>query len=247
MKPYFLIALILLSCQAKSQKTENKIAVAASHFLESLDKSQIKKATYPFEDSERFNWHFVPRSRNGVPLKEMNETQKKAAYDLLKTTLNEQGYEKAIAIIQMEIILRELEGRGENDPYRDPVNYYFTIFGKPDDKETWGWRIEGHHLALNFSSLTGKIASATPTFWGSNPGIVPNGKEKGKQILKKEVDLAFKLLHSLSEDQKKKAIFAEDAPLMIYLQGISEKPLCSNPRGLFLEKWIKNNRKFYSA
>ena len=45
----------------------------------------------------------------------------------------------------------EIEGRGPNDSYRDPLNYYITIFGTPSKEKPWGWRMEGHHLAITFS------------------------------------------------------------------------------------------------
>jgi len=29
--------------------------------------------------------------------------------------------------------------------------YFFSVFGTPSAKDRWGWRVEGHHLALNFN------------------------------------------------------------------------------------------------
>ena len=40
--------------------------------LESLDDAQRRTAQWPFDDAERFNWHFVPRERAGVPIEEMS-------------------------------------------------------------------------------------------------------------------------------------------------------------------------------
>ena len=78
--------------------------------------------------------------------------------------------------MSLEQILRELEkGSG---PVRDPELYYLTIFGKPEDRGTWGWRIEGHHLSLNFALEDGKIVAATPAFFGSNPGEVRQGPRR---------------------------------------------------------------------
>ncbi|MBD0258423.1 MAG: DUF3500 domain-containing protein [Cytophagales bacterium] len=52
---------------------------AARAFLGALSEEQRRTATYPFTDEERFNWHFVPRDRKGLPLRDMNADQRKAA------------------------------------------------------------------------------------------------------------------------------------------------------------------------
>ena len=113
--------------------------------------------------------------------------------------------------MDLEIVLREIENRGPDDTYRDPVNYYISIFGTPSKDKAWGWRLEGHHVALNFASVNNEIVSSTPSFFGSNPGTVPRGPEKGKQILKRETDLGFELCNSLTAGQKQKAIISEKA------------------------------------
>ena len=145
-------------------------------------------------------------------LKEMSESQRAAAMDLLKATLSEQGSQKAIAIMQLEIILKELEKSPKENERRDPLKYYFSIFGKPSLTTVWGWRIEGHHVSLNFTSNGKKVVSGTPLFMGTNPGIVPSGDHKGYQIQKDEANLAFELLNSFDEEQLKKAIYSKTAP-----------------------------------
>ena len=56
---------------------------------------------------------------------------------------------KATTIMSLEEILRDQEkGKG---PVRDPDLYFISIFGKPSATGTWGWRVEGHHLAINFT------------------------------------------------------------------------------------------------
>lgn len=215
MKTLLTLCLALVYCIGTFAQNaiSNKLIVnAASDFLKLLDKSQLEKINYAYESDERSNWYFVPKARNGLMLKEMNDSQKEAAMNLLKASLGQQGQEKAIAIIQLEIILKELEKAPPESDYRSPVKYYFTIFGTPDAKKLWGWRIEGHHISLNFSSESGKIVSATPLFFGSNPGIVPSGEKKGYQILKDEANFGFELLNSFSPEQLQKVILSEKAP-----------------------------------
>src|SRR5262245_31262766 len=107
------------------------LADQANKFLNTLTPELKAKAVYAFDDNERFNFHFVPRSRNGVSFRELSPAQKDAAFSLLKSSLSGQGYKKATSIIELENILRDVEGRSPSDTYRDPLNYYFTIFGSP--------------------------------------------------------------------------------------------------------------------
>jgi Protein of unknown function (DUF3500) len=212
----FLISLLLLFPSIIFAQENKKTLEAARIFLKSLDEKQLAKATFPFEDEERFKWFFVPIERKGLPLREMSETQKASAIALLKASVNKQASEKAIAIMQLEIILKEIEKLAPDNDRRHPEKYYFTFFGKPDAKTPWAWRIEGHHVSLNFSSVDGKMSSATPMFFGSNPARVPSGPNEGKEIMKIESDLGFQMVASLTEAQQKQAILSETAPNDIY-------------------------------
>lgn len=191
---------------------DHMIVSRANDFLTLLDQDQTDKATYDFDDDERFDWHYVPRERNGISFNDLNEKQRQAALALLRASLSEQGYQKANNIMALENILREVENRTADDTYRDPMNYSITIFGKPGESAVWGWRLEGHHISLNFSSADGGIVSSTPTFWGSNPAIVRSGRYTGRQILKQESDLGFTLVNSLNANQMRIAVVSQKAP-----------------------------------
>ena len=205
-----LLAFVVFAPKA-NKSLESGLIEAVQQFQQTLDQDQQSRLTYNFEDDERYNWHFVPRDRNGLPLKTMNEDQRQAAMNLLKLSLSETGYEKAQNVMELENVLRLVEDRPANDTYRDPENYYFTIFGNPQPGEAWGWRLEGHHLSLNFSSLSNEIVSATPTFFGANPANVPRGPKKGWRVLQPEEDLGRSLVKSLNEEQLQIAMVAEEA------------------------------------
>jgi hypothetical protein len=207
---FFLFLILFFVCGEIAAQSKEHVA-KANQFLASLNEELKSKVSYAYEDEERFNWHFVPRSRNGLSFHDMNPQQKAAAMALLKASLSEQGYQKASSIFVLEAILREVEGRSADDTYRDPLNYFFTVFGTPSADQVWGWRIEGHHLALNFSSVNGVIEASTPSFMGANPGVVPKGSERGKQVLKQETNLGFLLINSLSAAQLKVAKFSATA------------------------------------
>lgn len=221
---------------ADSQVVAEEMGVAANNFLVTLSSEQAAKAGYSLNDNERFNWNFIPRERKGLPLKEMTPEQKHLAHALLSTALSHRGYLKASTIMSLEQVLRDLEqGRG---PTRDPELYFVTVFGKPDSKGTWGWRVEGHHLALNFMVVEGKDISVTPSFLGSNPGEIREGPRKGLRVLGAEEDLARQLVKSLNEEQKKVAIYTNTAPREI-ITGNDRKAKALTPMGISAAKLNK--------
>src|SRR5258708_37152065 len=50
-----------------------EMAQAATNFLRSLNAEQREKAGFDLKSEERFDWHFIPRPRKGLPFKEMTE------------------------------------------------------------------------------------------------------------------------------------------------------------------------------
>jgi len=244
-----------LSCQSQSNDPANShskparedldgMAAAANKFLLSLSEKQKSKIQFDFDDNERYNWHYVPKSRKGIPLKELAGTQYSAAMELLRTALSDTGFKKTTDIIHLEGILRGVEGRPENDDYRDPGKYYFSIFGNPATDTIWGWRLEGHHISFNFSANNNTIVSGTPGFLGTNPAMVLSGPEKGKYILKNETELGFALLQSLDASQGKKAVIDNDAPSEI-ITGSDRKAMIENPEGIFYSELNSSQQKLF--
>jgi hypothetical protein len=191
-----------------------RMTEAATMFLESLSSEQRARASFPFNCDERYHWTYTPGPRNGLPLKAMTAAQRTAALRLFDAGLSAQGVATAQQIIAHEAILRETERieqfmSGED---RDPELFYFTIFGTPSGAEPWGWRVNGHHLALNFTVADGALVSATPLFFGANPAEVRHGHARGLRILAAEEDLARALLGSLDTGQKTLAIVDPVAP-----------------------------------
>jgi len=185
-----------------------EMAEAANNFLAALTPEQKSKAFYEFKDDQRFDWHFIPKPRKGLPLKEMTSPQRLLAHALLSSGLSQRGYMKATSIMSLEQILYEIENKS---PTRDADLYYVTVFGAPG-KEAWGWRVEGHHLSLNFALKDEEILSVTPSFLGTNPAQIQSGPRKGLRVLGGEEDLARQLVKSLTPDQRKAAVINTDAP-----------------------------------
>ena len=197
---------------AEEQKsTGGKMTDAAAKFLDALTPEQKAKATYAFHDKERVNWIYVPvqdkdkrPGRKGLRLEEMNEDQKKAVLELLHSGTSASGFQQAVTIMSLENILLELEKNGAM--VRNPGWYFVTVFGTPAKTGSWGWRIEGHHLSLNFTVKDGQVASATPAFFGANPAEIKSGDRKGQRILGDVEDAATALVKSLDAEQKKAAV-----------------------------------------
>lgn len=195
---------------AVADETGSAMADAAGRFLAALDDAQRAKASFAFESPERTNWHWIPRERQGVPIKAMNPEQRALAFGLLNTGLSTAGAIKATTIMSLEGLLKVMEhGTG---PVRDPELYFFSIFGEPGPRGVWGWRIEGHHLALNYTLSQGSVVSATPFMFGSNPAEVKEGPRKGLRNLADIEGPANSLMTSMSVAQRKLTILAEVAP-----------------------------------
>lgn len=192
------------------EPTPTRMTEAAKAFLQQLSTEQRNQTVFPFDNTERFAWHFVPLQtpdkqprRKGLRLEVMNENQKNAALELIRSGLSDSGFEKIKTIFSLEDVLKEEEkGRG---PVRNPGWYFLTIYGQPSMNEPWGWRVDGHHVALNFTLDQGNVTSLTPAFFGSNPAEVREGSKQGTRPLGQRFDLAGALAQSLTDEQKSKA------------------------------------------
>jgi hypothetical protein len=196
-----------------SQRSAAAMSGAASKFLGALTPEQRQKAVFAFDSEERLRWHFIPNEmfpRKGVTFKEMSEPQRALAHELLKTGLSARGHMTATSIMELEKVLRAIEG-GVRFP-RDHEAYQISIFGAPGDKAAWGWRLEGHHISVRFDIVGGNATSSSPAFFGSNPAEVRDGPSKGTRVLGAEEDAARALLDSLDEAQRKTSIVMPEAP-----------------------------------
>jgi hypothetical protein len=182
---------------------------SANKLIAALTAEQKKRALWAWEDASRTEWHFIPKERAGLPLKAMDAKQRELAHGLFKSGLSQAGYTKATQIIELEKVLAEIE---KNPVRRDPELYHFWIFGKPEAKGTWGWRVEGHHLSLHFTVVKGSVIATTPAFMGANPAEVRDGPLKGRRVLRAEEDLARELLASFDDKTRAQVVFDAKAP-----------------------------------
>ena len=185
------------------------MARAAAAFIAALEPRQRGTAVFPFNHDERLNWHYVPRGRKGVPFKDMSATARAAAHELMKVSLSGVGYAKAVDVVRLEDVLRQLETFG--GMFRDPEKYYVTVFGAPEASGPWGWRLEGHHLSLNFALVPGRPVAVTPAFFGANPAEVRTGPNRGLRALAEEQDLGIALARGVDASLRSRLVIGAES------------------------------------
>ncbi|NVJ87446.1 MAG: DUF3500 domain-containing protein [Algoriphagus sp.] len=215
----------------------------AIDFLKSLTQAQRNKTQMPFDDESRMLWHYIPSSmfpRAGIQLNELDPNQKAKLEELLRTFLSETGYNKTMKIIDLENVLLEISG---DSIMRNPENYSVAFYGSPEKDSLWAFSFEGHHISLNFTIHNGKVETA-PRFFGANPARIPSGPREGERTLQKEEDLGFELINSLSEEQRKIAIFQEE-PFFDIVTGKSKEVEPLNPVGILYGQLNRNQQLIF--
>lgn len=235
----------MLRAQAEKKAPSGKVMVeAATVFLKSLTPDQAQKIKFGYDDAERLNWHFIPRVRKGLPIRELEGDALRTAHGLLQSGLSEAGYAQALDIMGLEEILYLLEpgDRAERRERRDPRKYYFSIFGTPSLTGTWGWRLEGHHISLNFTVTDGNVVSSTPEFFGANPGLIDAGPGRSIRVLGMEEDLGRQILKLCTPETLKVAWVDKAAPDDLRGGGVAQ-PETTPAVGLAAKEMSADQRK----
>jgi hypothetical protein len=208
-------ALALLLTQISHAQVDDSASVAkamqtaAIALVQATPAAARTQLVLAFDLSQRSDWHYTPRSRAGIALKDMTPQQRAAARALLQAPLTAPGMAKIEEVMALEIALRAIEAV----PFlRVPENYAFALYGDPASDAAWGWRVEGHHLSLHFTVGDGRVVSTLPQFIGANPATVPReiagAPKAGRRVLGAEEDAARALLASLTPAQRAAAIIS---------------------------------------
>lgn len=240
---WFLFLITCICTQPVMSEDVNKVEMNMTHSLQqlmdTLNPDVKERILFDMRSEERFNWHFFPKERKGVSLNDLDKEQEKQSKAFLGVGLSDMGLKKALGVITLESVLYN---KGNQNPNRDPGKYFFSVFGQPNAEKSWGWRFEGHHLSLNFTLDEGKLISVTPLFMGANPAEVEIGPHKGLKLLSAEENRGRKLVTSLSEEQREKAIIAERAPSDI-ITGAKRSVDPLKPNGLPLSEMTDEQRE----
>ncbi len=218
--------LVLLSCGAIAEdkgdaaSSATQMSEAASRFIAALDSKQKQAVVLPMDTDERATWSNLPIimvQPRGLLIKDMQDEQRRATHALLRASMSSQGYAKVAGIMWLDDLLHETAQRAldsdleaQQDPFRKALvatrgsgNYAVAIFGEPGNGD-WGWKLAGHHVAVNFTVSGNKVAF-TPTFLGSNPMVVQTGPYAGQMVLSHEGNRGVELMQSLRKDQQQTA------------------------------------------
>lgn len=203
-----------------------QMRAAAATFLASLSEDQRAEVVFPLKVNARATWSNLPIAMvhpNGLLIADMGEAQRRAFHELLRASTSSQGYGKAAGIMRLDDVLYEVQKTSlESDPERrnDPRaqamvdtrssgNYAVAVFGDPGDS-AWGWKMTGHHLALNFTVAGGRVGF-TPMFLGSNPLTVRQGTYAGWTSLSHEGARGVDFMRSLNDQQRAIATLDDEA------------------------------------
>jgi len=176
---------------------------AAEKFIGTLSGGQLSKTMFPVDDMQWRKWmnqHFYVRQ--GISFLEMNETQREAAFGLMRVSLSARGMELTRNVMRLNETLAELT---DDHDFLGEWLYNISIMGAPSATQPWGWQLSGHHAIVNYFVLGDQVV-VTPFFFGSEPVKATSGKYKGIEILQKEQNDGFAMLQSLSETRRKAAV-----------------------------------------
>ena len=170
------LALVFDSASAQSEAMTPVAARMQKHsesLLAALSDAQRLSVQKPFEDESRMDWTFFPRVRGGLELADVqdNDQALAAAEALLDCGLSDSGAKTATQIRRLDP-QADLGGGVRLGPDR----YAITIFGDPSSDGRWGWRVEGHHLNLNWTIDQGRVVSVTPMAFGISPFVDQAGE-----------------------------------------------------------------------
>ena len=70
------VGVVLLTSAYTRIHSASVMTGAAQAFLTSLTPQQRAQATFQFQDDERFDWHYIPKVRKGLALRDMTPEQK---------------------------------------------------------------------------------------------------------------------------------------------------------------------------
>jgi hypothetical protein len=212
------------------------LAEAAQQVIALLSPEQRAIAVFDLNASERLDWHFIPRDRPGISLKDMSAEQQARVAHLMKTALGAEGAAQVDAIRTLDDVLRWMaESQGGKADHRDSGLYDFSVFGTPGAKQPWAFRLEGHHVSVTVASDGQGGVSFSPFFLGAAPARVEKGPHTGLRPLAAEQDLGLQLFAGLSEEQKKTAFLGKDVPSdLLIMPGAELKRL--EPAGLSSKK-----------
>lgn len=199
-----------------SDEKTKAVVVAAKNFLSTLSESQLHAAVYDFSNNaQRSNWSNFPEGmipRGGLKLGELSNEQSKSLDLLLAEILSEKG----ISNLKLQLISEDTHSPNSILKY-GTQHFYVAILGEPSSTLPWMFQFGGHHLALNVT-IYGSEMTFSPMLTGGEPLQIQIDGER-IHITEEEATAAFRLLNSLTTEQKKVAIRSHEVIGLLYGPG----------------------------
>ena len=173
---------------------------AAEKLLATLTEGERATIGYPITAPEWRAWsnpEFVIH-RVGLRLEELASETVEAILDLVRACLSREGYEQVAGAMALNGYLGELV---DLPLVMNERSYWFSLFGRPDLLEPWGWQLFGHHVAVNFVSVGGRHVIA-PVFLGAEPAL----SQEHPPLFAAREEVALRLAGSLSPQQRAAAV-----------------------------------------
>jgi Protein of unknown function (DUF3500) len=186
--------------------------VAAMGLIRTLSTTQRDHLVLEIDDPRRQDWDIIPRPETtGLSLHDLSRSQRILVWDTLAVALPIRTFTQSTQVPQLEHVLRDYEagflGRALG-AWRDPGNYYVTIFGRPGFEDTWALRFYGHHLGINLTVIKERWITAGPSAIGQQP---VNYDGTNKPLLDEET-AGFAIINSLGDDLLARTIIHPVAP-----------------------------------
>ncbi|KAL7420653.1 hypothetical protein Q5752_004604 [Cryptotrichosporon argae] len=190
-------------------------AVAAvERLLEALskeDKDEVIKGDVETDDEFRA-WSNPELYVNpgGIRLDQATAEVQDLIHSVLKASLSEDGYTKALGCTLTNHFLGELvNGLSVLNKH----SYNFRLFlppatRRPSTTEPWGYSFFGHHLCLSVV-FVGRRMVIGPTFMGAEPDRIDVGPHAGLRLFSHEEVRGLTLMRNLSEENQKRAQVSE--------------------------------------
>ncbi|MEV5094312.1 DUF3500 domain-containing protein [Streptomyces rochei] len=192
----------------RAEATAREMREAVRALLSVLDPAQVRElcaAPDRLDAPELREWTYLPGPRPGLSTEGLDGRQREAVDALLAAAHSTPGAELARGAVEVERHRRATVGA------TGPDRYWMRLLGDPDGDGPWGWRLNGHHLAVHVL-VTAAGIRVTPHFVGAEPALITDGPQAGRRLLGPEEDLARELVTGLDAGRRARAVFAAAPP-----------------------------------
>ncbi|MFJ7771090.1 DUF3500 domain-containing protein [Streptomyces sp. NPDC097107] len=192
----------------RSEAAAAQVREAVRALLSVLEPEQVRelRAGSARPDApELREWTYLPGPRPGLPTEGLGRRQRDAVDALPAAAHSAPGAALARGAIEVERHRRAMVGATGAD------RYWVRLLGDPDGDGPWGWRMNGHHLAVHVL-ITAAGIRVTPHSIGAEPARITDGPQAGRRLLGPEEDLARDLVTDLDVGRRARAVFAAAPP-----------------------------------